>query len=161
VAALAITLGATAVVLLGQGDDPEQPSPPEKDAPEAGGQGGGAPAQAGTDVDPAETSLEPLFATDGVGDPARGAALNAQGRALVDRGQPEAAVPILVEAVRSFPEGTDDIQYAYALYNLGEALLRSGRPEEAIPILERRLQIPDQPGVVRATLRDARAAAGG
>ncbi len=53
-------------------------------------------------------------------------------------------MPILEEATSLFPEGTDNLDYAYALFNLGSALRLSGRPEEAIPILERRLQIPDQ-----------------
>jgi serine/threonine-protein kinase len=63
--------------------------------------------------------------------------------------------------VESFPDGTSDINYAYALFNLGQALRLAGRPEEAIPILEQRLQIPDQVATVRQELAAARAAAGG
>jgi serine/threonine-protein kinase len=93
-------------------------------------------------------------------DPARGAALNEQGFAMVQAGEYEAAVPVLEEAVSSFPEGTDDLNYAYALFNLGRALRLSDRPEDAIPVLERRLEIPNQEGAVRAELEAAYAEAG-
>ncbi len=66
---------------------------------------------------------------------------------------------MLEESVRSFPSGTDDINYAFALFNLGDALLRSGRAAEAVPILEQRLLIPNQTSVVEAELEAARAAA--
>jgi Flp pilus assembly protein TadD len=62
--------------------------------------------------------------------------------------------------VESFPEGTADLNYAYALYNLGQALRLSGNPEEAISVLERRLQIPNQRSTVAAELARARAEAG-
>ncbi|HWC08501.1 MAG TPA: tetratricopeptide repeat protein, partial [Solirubrobacterales bacterium] len=93
-------------------------------------------------------------------DPARGVALNDEGFALIEAGEPEAAVPVLEAAVSSFPEGTADLNYAYALYNLGNALRLSGEPEAAIPVLERRLEIPDQESAVLAELEAARAEAG-
>jgi serine/threonine protein kinase len=93
-------------------------------------------------------------------DPSRGASLNEEGFALIQAGEPEAAVPILEEAVASFPEGTEDLNYAYALFNLGSALRLSGRPNDAIPILERRLEIPNQEGEVRKELEAAYAEAG-
>jgi len=89
-------------------------------------------------------------------DPGRAVTLNDEGFALIQAGEPEAAVPILEEAVASFPEGTGDLNYAYALYNLGNALRLSGRPAEAIPILERRLEIPDQENAVLSELEAAR-----
>lgn len=92
-------------------------------------------------------------------DPVGAVALNDEGFALIEAGDPEAAVPILEAAVASFPEGTGDLNYAYALYNLGNALRLSGRPEEAIPILERRLEIPDQENAVLSELEAARAEA--
>ncbi|HSK50827.1 MAG TPA: tetratricopeptide repeat protein, partial [Solirubrobacterales bacterium] len=79
---------------------------------------------------------------------------------LIQAGEYEAAVPVLEEAVGSFPEGTSDVDYAYALFNLGNALRLSGRPEEAIPVLELRLEIPNQEGEVRKELEAAQAAAG-
>jgi eukaryotic-like serine/threonine-protein kinase len=79
---------------------------------------------------------------------------------LIQQGRYSEAVPILRRAVASFPSGTTDINYAYALYNLGHALRMAGQPAAAIPILERRLQIPDQTATVQAELDAARAAAG-
>lgn len=93
-------------------------------------------------------------------DPVRGAALNEQGFAMVQAGEFEEAVPILEEAVSSFPEGSDDLNYAYALFNLGNALRLSGRPEDAVPVLERRLEIPNQEDEVRRELEAALAEAG-
>lgn len=93
-------------------------------------------------------------------DPARGGSLNEQGYAMIQAGEYEAAVPVLEEAVRSFPEGTEDLNYAYALFNLGNALRLSGRPEDAIPVLEQRLQIPNQTEAVERELEAARAEAG-
>jgi hypothetical protein len=89
-----------------------------------------------------------------------GAALNEQGYALIQSGDYEAAVPVLEEAVASFPEGSEDLDYAYALFNLGNALRLSGRPEEAIPVLEQRLAIPNQTSTVEQELEAARAEAG-
>jgi predicted Ser/Thr protein kinase len=92
-------------------------------------------------------------------DPAAGAQLNEQGYSLIQAGQYDQAIPVLRRAVASFPQGTTDINYAYALYNLGHALRLAGRPEEAIPILEQRLKIPDQTDTVQQELDAARAAA--
>jgi predicted Ser/Thr protein kinase len=89
-----------------------------------------------------------------------GASLNAEGFSLIQQGRAEEAVPILRQAVEAFPDGSTDINYAYALYNLGNALRLSGHPEEAIPVLERRLQIPDQRSTVAAELARAQAEAG-
>lgn len=93
-------------------------------------------------------------------DPARGSELNEQGYAMIQAGEYEAAVPVLEEAVASFPEGSEDLDYAYALFNLGDALRLSGRPEDAIPVLEQRLQIPNQTGTVQQELEAARTEAG-
>ena len=92
-------------------------------------------------------------------DPAQGAALNEEGFGLIQAGEYEAAVPVLEQAVASFPEGSEDINYAYALFNLGNALRLSGRPDEAIPVLEHRLEFPDQESKVRQELEEAEAEA--
>jgi tetratricopeptide (TPR) repeat protein len=63
---------------------------------------------------------------------------------------------VLEAAVRAFPPGSEDDDYAYALFNLGNALRLSGRAEEAIPVLERRLEIPNQTQTVREELDAAR-----
>jgi eukaryotic-like serine/threonine-protein kinase len=130
-----------------------------------------SPAAAGSpEADRSEQPAPPSEATGGTegapppeptgSDPAAGAALNEQGFAMIQAGEYEAAVPILEEAVSSFPEGTSDLDYAYSLFNLGNALRLSGRPEEAIPVLERRLEIPNQEGEVRKELEAAYAEAG-
>jgi eukaryotic-like serine/threonine-protein kinase len=94
------------------------------------------------------------------GGSASGAALNEEGYALIQAGEYEAAVPVLEEAVDAYPEGSEELNYAYALFNLGHALRLSGRPDEAIPVLEQRLQIPNQTSTVERELEEARAEAG-
>jgi len=89
-------------------------------------------------------------------DLALGSSLNQEGFEMIQAGRYEEAIPVLEEAIRAFPPGTDDLNYAYALFNLGNALRLTGRPEEAIPVLERRLEIPNQTGVVRRELAAAR-----
>jgi serine/threonine-protein kinase len=181
----ALLIGA--VVLLG-GDDGNGGGGKEKAAKAKGSEsrqarsqaGGGAaatqarqPAEAAaaeeadeTEAEPEETAEAPESeepaptpaATET--NPARGAELNEQGYALIQSGEYEAAVPVLEEAVGSFPEGSEETDYAYALFNLGNALRLSGRPEEAIPILEQRLQIPNQTETVERELEEARSEAG-
>ena len=93
-------------------------------------------------------------------DPAAGAALNEEGYALLQAGQAEESVPILEAAVKSFPGGSKELNYAYALFNLGQALRLSGRAHDAIPVLRKRLQIPNQTAVVERELEAAEAEAG-
>lgn len=131
-------------LLAGQEDGRSQ------QAAEQGAEGQRAPAAGSEASQPADAVPN---------DPARGAALDAEGKALIDSGQPEEAIPVLERAVASFPEGTDDINYAYALFNLGNALREAGRPDEAIPILRQRLRYPDQREVVEQELAAARAEA--
>ncbi|HEU4735747.1 MAG TPA: serine/threonine-protein kinase [Solirubrobacterales bacterium] len=128
---------------------------PESSQPAASDEGGSSSESAAT----RGTGAAPRPEAFGTG-LERGSALNEQGFAMIQAGEYEAAVPVLEEAVSSFPEGTDEINYAYALFNLGNALRLSGRPEEAIPILERRLEIPNQEGEVRKELEAAYADAG-
>jgi serine/threonine-protein kinase len=135
----------------------------------AGGGGGGddagddlnassqTPAAAEGEKPAKEPPAEPDQAAAGASDPA---ALNDQGFALINQGRYEEAIPILEQAVGAFPEGSEDLTYAYALFNLGHALRMAGRPEEAIPILERRLEIPNQTGEVQRELDAAYADAG-
>ena len=132
----------------------EQPAAGEEEASGSEAEGGGESPE------PAETGGTEVTAASDGGDPATGAALNEEGFALIQAGEYEAAVPVLEEAVSSFPEGSEDLNYAYALFNLGNALRLSGRPEEAIPVLERRLEIPNQEGEVRKELEAAEAEAG-
>jgi eukaryotic-like serine/threonine-protein kinase len=89
-------------------------------------------------------------------DAARGAELNTQGFDLMRQGRYEEAVPVLQQAVDSFPPGTSDLNYAYALFNLGKSLRLADRPDEAIPVLEQRLEIPNQTETVRRELELAK-----
>lgn len=128
-------------------------------AKRAGNDDSREPNAAARTAAPETTETAPAPAPEG-DDPTLGAALNEQGFAMIQAGEYEAAVPVLEEAVSAFPAGTDDLDYAYALFNLGNALRLSGRPQEAIPILERRLEIPNQTGEVRKELEAAEAEAG-
>ena len=115
--------------------------------------GGGAETERSQASAATETTAPPTPVGD---DPALGSALNQEGFELIGAGRYEEAVPVLEEAVRAFPAGTEDTNYAYALFNLGNAMRLSGRAEEAIPVLERRLEIPNQTEVVRRELNAAR-----
>jgi eukaryotic-like serine/threonine-protein kinase len=167
IAAVAAILAATgiAAVVIGvslTGEDRSDGGPRAESSPSAGG-GGATDGQPAGDRESSGDSggADPNGAPGGGGavDPAAGTALNEQGYALIQQGRYEEAVPVLKRAVKSFPEGTTDINYAYALYNLGNALRLSGQPEEAIPILKQRLEIPDQIPVVQRELAAARAEA--
>jgi serine/threonine protein kinase len=142
-----------AVVVLSGGDGGRAPSAHAKQAKKK------RAARQSASAEGAAQSVAAAVTPQG-NDPARGSVLNEEGFALIQAGEYEAAVPVLEEAVRSFPPGTEDIDYAYALYNLGDALRLSGQPEAAIPILERRLEIPDQTETVAAELEAARREAG-
>jgi hypothetical protein len=113
-----------------------------------------------TDTAPAEPAPEEPAPAEQPIDPAQGAALNEQGYALMQQGDYAGAVPVLRRAVAAWPEDSTDLNYAYALYNLGASLNRSGNPAEAIPYLEKRLNWPNQRGVVKQELKDARQKAG-
>ena len=89
-----------------------------------------------------------------------GAQLNEEGYSLIQQERYAEAIPVLRRAVASFPQGTTDLNFAYALFNLGHALRMAGHPEKAIPILERRLEIPNQTQTVQTEIDAARAAVG-
>lgn len=110
--------------------------------------------------EPEAAEPEPQTEPTSAGSSESGAALNEQGYAMIQAGEYDAAVPVLEKAVASYPEGTEDLGYAYALFNLGNALRLSGHPDEAIPILEQRLAIPNQTSTVEQELAAARAEAG-
>lgn len=159
-ALLAFVAAVAAVAALALGGDDDGPEPRkaqgEGKAQQAKSQ---PPPQEAAESAPDETAATAVPAPEGT-DPGLGAALNEEGFALIQSGEYEAAVPVLEEAVAAFPEGTEDLDYAYALFNLGNALRLSGQPEEAVPVLERRLEIPNQEGEVRRELDAALAEAG-
>jgi tetratricopeptide (TPR) repeat protein len=128
--------------------------PPAEPAPEEQQQ---APAPEPS-APPAEPVPEPEQPSGG--DDPGGAQLNTQGFELINAGRYEEAIPVLQRAMDSFPPGTSDLNYAYALFNLGRSLRLAGRPDEAITILEQRLQIPNQRGTVKKELELARQEAG-
>ena len=113
-----------------------------------------------TPEEPAEEPSEEPAEEPTTVDPASGAELNDQGFALIQQGDFAGAVPVLQEAVASWPEDSRELTYAYALFNLGQALNRSGRAAEAIPYLEKRLTWDNQTDKVQAELDDARRNAG-
>jgi serine/threonine protein kinase len=156
---IALAIAAIAGAVLSSGDDkgsssaanstPAKPAqkrqakkkePQAKEEPPAGQQAAPAPAQ---------QEQQPSDGTSG-------ADLNAQGFDLMNQGRYDEAIPILQRAVDSFPAGTSDLNYAYALFNLGKSLRLAGRPDEAIPILEQRLKIPNQTETVRQELELAK-----
>jgi serine/threonine protein kinase len=112
-----------------------------------------APAASGQTTPQQQTGTPPSST-----DPA---ALNDQGKTLIDSGRPAEAIPILQRAVAGYPpDQRGSIPYGYALFNLADAYVRAGQPDKAIPLLEQRLKIPDQTDVVQAELDRARAAVG-
>lgn len=152
--AVVATLAALAVAVLLISDGNEQSGNQGKDASVAArDRAETAPADR-EETEASETVPEP--AGD---DPALASSLNEEGFALIQAGDYEGAVSVLEDAIRAFPPGTDDLNYAYALFNLGNALRLSGRPEQAIPVLEQRLEIPNQTEAVRSELEAARSEA--
>jgi serine/threonine-protein kinase len=99
--------------------------------------------------------------TGGVSNDISPAQLNDLGFALSNQGRYDEAIPLLERAVAAFPEDSEDITYAFALFNLGHALRMAGRPEEAIPVLEQRLKIHNQTDTVKRELEAAKAEADG
>lgn len=154
IVALAAIAGALVAAVLGIADEPSEDGGGQANrvATASGGDGNEEPGGE-------ETTATPAVPEPSGNDPALGSALNQEGFELIQAGRYEEAVPVLEEAVGAFPTGTDDLNYAYALFNLGNALRLSGRPEEAIPVLERRLQIPNQTDVVNRELAAAHNAA--
>jgi eukaryotic-like serine/threonine-protein kinase len=160
---IALALAIIAGAVLSGGDDegsspssadrtPAEPAKPDKKKKEPKAKEEPAAAAPAPAEEPADS---------GGYDEARGAQLNEQGFILMGSGQYDEAIPVLQQAVDSFPPDTTDVNYAYALFNLGKSLREAGRPDEAIPILERRLEIPNQQGTVRRELELARQQAGG
>jgi tetratricopeptide (TPR) repeat protein len=66
-----------------------------------------------------------------------GARLNLQGHALIKQGRYQEAVSTLHQAVETFPENAENIDYVFAQYNLAHSLRKIGKSEEAIPYLKR------------------------
>ena len=159
---------AAAVLTGGGGDKPaagrQAPAPrrrttaPQEEEGRVEGDGNGAGSPGRDQPTPTEEQQPAQEQPAGTGS---GAQLNDQGFRLMQQGQFAQAVPILQKAVASYPEDSQDINYAYALFNLGKSLNRSGRSDEAISYLERRLRFPSQRATVQKELDDARRKARG
>jgi eukaryotic-like serine/threonine-protein kinase len=108
----------------------------------------------------AGTASKPSTSAPASGDPKQ---LNDRGFALIQQGNPAAAVPLLQGSVQGFRQqgGTGELDYAFALYNLATALRATGHPADAIPLLEERLRISSyKRDVVQQELARARQQAG-
>ena len=163
IALVALAAAAIAGAVLSGGDDGSSSNsgtpatPTKKKEPKAKQE----PKQKAEKPKKSETPAAPAPSDDTSGyDPARGAQLNSQGFALMSKGDYNGAIPLLQQAVKSFPRDTSDLNYAYALFNLGKSLRLAGRPDEAIPVLEQRLGIPNQTGTVQKELELAKKQAG-
>jgi tRNA A-37 threonylcarbamoyl transferase component Bud32/tetratricopeptide (TPR) repeat protein len=166
---LALAAATVIAAVLSSGDDGGGPERSDRGNPEQRQQRdrGGAnsepqeQAPAAEEQQPAQPAPEPQPQDQpAASGPAGGAQLNEEGFALMQQGDYAGAVPILREAVASFPEDSRDLNYAYALFNLGKSLNRSGNPDEAISYLEKRLTWSDQRETVQAELDLARRNAG-
>ena len=159
--ALLLAAGAVAAIALtggGGGDRASAPSTNAGRGPRASARhsSGAAPkrrssrrrARAGAQRASAQTQTSTAQSAAPAADPK---ALNAQGFALIQQGNPAGAVPLLQQSVQGFRQQrrTGEIDYAFALYNLATALRRTGHPADAIPLLMERLQVS---GYKRATV---------
>lgn len=160
-AALAATLVVAVGLIAGAGSGPEDGAGEAGRSAQSGAGGGAeeAEAPAAPEPEPGAGLAEAAGLPDLEPDPARGRQLNDRGFQLLNEGRADDALPVLRRAVASFPEESDEIHYAYALFNLARALRLTGNPEAAVPVLERRLAFDDQRTTVRAELRRARAEA--
>ena len=166
IALIALAAAAIAGAVLSGGDDGSSPSANNPPAAPAKKKPAEPKKKPKAKKETPKKAEEPPASAPSTGDestsydPARGAQLNSQGFDLMNQGDYDAAIPVLQQAVKSFPPGTSDLNYAYALFNLGKSLRLGGRPDEAIPVLEQRLQIPNQTGTVQRELDLAKQQAG-
>jgi eukaryotic-like serine/threonine-protein kinase len=173
--ALAVAVAAVAVAVglalgagggeegsAGAGEPQATNDEPANGQVESGSGGGGNADQGAVPAsDPAETAAHEPESPADTGGGVDGAALDAQGLALIEQGRYEEAIPILERARKVLAESGDETTYNYATYNLATAYLGAGRPHDAIPLLQERLEFDDgQLAEVRATLDEAYAAAG-
>jgi len=160
---IALAIAAVAGAVLSGGDDkgssPAADSTPRTPAKKGSAKKKQEPKKEPQAEQPAAPAPAPAPAQEEQQQPAAGtsgAELNSQGFDLMGQGRYDEAIPILQRAVDSFPPGTTDLNYAYALFNLGKSLRLAGRPDEAIPILKQRLKIPNQTETVRQELELAK-----
>jgi serine/threonine protein kinase len=159
-ALLAVAAVGAALAFAALGGDDEQGTSPRGSGNQANAGGKKAPAAQQQTEEPAQTEeTQPEPPAETAASEEEALALNDEGYALIQAGDPGDAIPKLEAAVRGLEPGT--LNYGYALFNLANAYRLSGQPDKAIPLLEERLTIPDQLDEVRAELALARAEAGG
>lgn len=141
-ALLAVAVAVVAVLLPGGGEDSHRSAASRTTTSKR------APAP-----DQAQAPAQPPAANP--------AALNAQGFDLMRAGRYGEAIAPLQQSVAACGASNQLDPCGFALYNLGRSLRLAGRPAQAIPFLQRRLQIPNQLGVVKQELRAARREARG
>jgi len=69
-------------------------------------------------------------------DEQKGTELNIQAHQLITERRYVEAIPILQQALKTFPRNSTALAYKFVLYNLGHSLRRVGRAKEAVPYLE-------------------------
>lgn len=145
-ALLVLVVGVAVASSLGGDDEPNDSAANQKSSASSDQNGGGQRSEEAPQA--AETELAPEE-PDATIDPV---ALDQEGKALLDAGDPEGAIPLLEQAVDFYEPSSRELQYGYSLFNLAQAYRLAGRPEDAIPLLERRLKIPDQTEAVQVEL---------
>jgi tetratricopeptide (TPR) repeat protein len=163
----AAVAGAVLAIVLAGGGDGERRAASSSTTPRTATQAARARAQARTPPpvqaaqaeQPAETATAPATGGSDSSSSKDPSALNDEGHALSQKGDYEAAVPLLRASVDGYRNAgrTKEIGYAYALFNLAVALSHSGDAAGAIDLLRERLRYPDQRPKVRQELEDARA----
>ena len=149
--ALATALGG------GSEDAPERAAPaiPATDGEEPSGEAKAPEEEPAAEEQAAPTEEAPAAKPNADA----GARTHLKGHQALLSGDYERAIELQRKAIGQL-EGSNRPEYWYSHYDLGVALRKAGRPDEAIPYLEKRLEFPENRGVVEAELRRARAEAG-
>jgi len=142
-------VGAAASYLTTRGDAVPQPAPAGHAAPSTRAASTSAPGTTAAGTGTTAPAPSPAGAA------ADGRVLNDQGYALVQRGEYDAAIPPLRQAVADLRgAGPADPYEAYANYNLGYALLQVGDCADALPPLQVANRLETSP-LVDASIRRA------
>jgi len=88
-------------------------------------------------------------------DEQKGAELNMKAHKLITEGRYAEAIPMLEQALKTFPKNSTAPAYKFVLYNLGHSLRRVGRTKEAVPYLDRCVKIDSEWEKARTELQIA------
>ncbi len=108
---------------------------------------------------PVEKQAVPAQAQKPVIDEQKGTELNIQAHQLIGEGKYVEAIPILEQALKSFPKDSTAPAYKFVLYNLGHSLRKAGRSKEAIAYFDQCIRIDPTWEKARSELQIAKAAA--